>query len=296
MTSTKLRTQRIRKKPVSIMVANTEVTKLGTAAFDWKDLYHLTLRLSWPRFLIAISILYWMVNIFFGLLYWLDPNGIENARPGSFADAFFFSVQTLATVGYGRFNPDSLYANILSSVEIFVGLLGLSMMTGLLFARFSVPRARVLFSDLVTVSTYEKQRTLMFRVANQRHNYILQAAVRVTVLRDQVSAEGERFRRFHDLHLVRNSTPILALSWTVMHIIDQSSPLYGLDNYDLGDLVIIVSLIGTDETFSQPIQARKEYAAEDIRWGYRFVDIMRNTESGRRIIDYRHFHDVQPAA
>jgi inward rectifier potassium channel len=266
------------------------------AAYDWKDLYHLTLRLSWPRFLLAISVLYWAVNLLFALLYWVDPNGIENARPGSFADAFFFSVQTLATVGYGRFNPDSLYANVPSSLEIFVSMLGLSIMTGLLFARFSVPRARVLFSNSAAVNTYDKQPTLMFRVANQRHNYILQTSVRVTVLRDHVSAEGTQFRRFHDLSLVRNSTPILALSWTVMHVIDESSPLHGLDENTLGDMGIIVSFTGTDETFSQIIQSRKEYAAKDIRWHYRFVDILRNTEDGRRIIDYRRFHDVQPAA
>ncbi len=285
-----------RKKNPSIKVASAEVTKLGVATYNWRDLYHLTLTLSWPRFLVAISTLYLLVNVLFALLYLADLKGIENARPGSFSDAFFFSVQTLATVGYGRFNPDSLYVNVVASTEIFVGLLGLSMMTGLLFARFSVPRARVLFSNRVTISAFNGAPTLMFRVANQRHNYILEATVRVSLLRDEISTEGTHFRRFHDLKLVRSATPILALSWTVMHIIDETGPFYGLNETNLGDITLVVSLTGIDETLAQTIHGRIEYSAKDFCWNQRFVDILQRVDDGRRIIDYRRFHDVQPAA
>jgi inward rectifier potassium channel len=263
---------------------------------QWRDVYHRMLTLSWPRFFLVMAGWYAAVNIVFALLYMADPDGIAEARPGSFEDAFFFSVQTVATIGYGVMHPATLYANLVMTVETLCGLIGFAVLTGLIFSRFSRPTARILFSEVAVVTQHNGMPTLMFRCANQRRNQILEAAIGVTVLRDETSAEGRVMRRFHDLKLLRQRTPVFALSWTVMHPIDEESPLHDLTERDMIDeeVEIIVVLTGVDETFAQPIQARCSYLADEILWHHAFVDIVTPLEDGRIEIDYSRFHTVQP--
>ncbi len=242
-----------------------------------------------------ISATYLVVNILFALAYLAGGNAIENARPGSFVDAFSFSVQTMATIGYGAMYPATLYAHILVSVEVLLGLLGVAMATGLMFARFSRPSARVLFSNVAIISKYNGFPTLIFRVANQRNNWIVEAQVRVSLLLpEEVTKEGFSMRRLYDLPLSRAQTPFLALTWVVMHPIDEHSPLYHLDEdgFSEGEYQIFVTLTGLDATLSQTIHARQIYNTEDIFWNHRFVDAVFITPDGSRYIDYHKFHDV----
>jgi inward rectifier potassium channel len=266
---------------------------LGASHF-WRDLYHLFLTISWPRFLSLIALLYIAINVLFALVYLAGGNCLENARPGSFLDAFFFSVDTIATVGYGSVYPRTLYANIIVAIEVFVGLLGFAIITGLMFAKFSRPTARVLFSRVATVAPFNGVSTLMFRAANERRNQILEAQMQVNLVRNEVTTEGQSMRRFHDLKLVRSRTPIFFLTWTVMHAIDETSPLYGATTDSLAEAQaeIVITLTGIDETVSQTIHTRHSFHAQKILWNARFVDILSRTPDGRVSIDYDRFHDV----
>lgn len=273
-----------------------QILGLGVWYYYWRDPYHLLLTIPWSGFIALIFSFYVIINTLFALAYLIGPNNIENARPGSFADAFFFSVQTLASIGYGAMYPRSVYANIIVTIEAMIGLIGLAVMTGLAFARFAQPTARVLFSKTAVITPYEGIPTLMFRTANQRRNQILEAQLRVSFMRDEISSEGYSMRRLYELKLIRNWTPSFSLSWMIMHPIDQSSPLYGVTQESLiqSKAMLIVSLSGLDETVSQMIHARNSYAAQDILCNYRFVDIFHDTPDGHRYLDYTHFHDTIP--
>jgi inward rectifier potassium channel len=271
------------------------VVRLGRQR-QWRDVYHRMLTLSWPRFFLMMAVWYVGLNVAFALLYMADQDAIAEARPGSFGDAFFFSVQTVATIGYGVMHPQSLYGNLVMTLETSFGLIGFAVLTGLIFARFSRPTSRILFSDVAVITRHDGTPTLMFRCANQRLNQILEAAIGVTMLRDEVSAEGRQIRRFHDLKLLRNRTPVFALTWTVMHPIDEHSPLHGMTQRKMADqeVEIVVVLTGVDETFAQPIQARHSYLASEIMRNHTFVDILTKLEDGRAAIDYGRFHDAVP--
>ncbi|MBD1834814.1 ATP-sensitive inward rectifier potassium channel 10 [Cyanobacteria bacterium FACHB-472] len=270
----------------------------GDSRFRWGDLYHLILTISWPWFFVLLALGYVIANSLFAIAYLAGGDGIENAQPGSFKDAFFFSVQTMASIGYGAMYPRTLYANFLVTIESLVGLLGIAMGSGLMFARFSRPTARVLFSRVAVISRYDGVPTLMFRAANQRRNFIVEAQINVTMVRNEINREGEFMRRFYDLKLVRSHTPIFALSWTVMHPIDETSPLYGatLETLAQTETDIVITLIGLDETVSQNIHARHSFSDKEILWNMRFVDIFTSDrrQDGRRLIDYTRFHDVVP--
>ncbi|MDJ0733050.1 MAG: ion channel [Nostocaceae cyanobacterium] len=268
----------------------------GVSNSKWRDPYHLLLTLSWSKFLGLLSLAYLLVNTLFALAYLAGGDGIENARPGNFLDAFFFSVQTMASIGYGAMHPKTLYVNIIVTIEAFWGLVAIAMATGLIFARFSLPKARVMFSHVAVISPYHGLPTLMFRVANERHNWILEAQIRVTLLRSEITKEGEVMRKFYDIPLARSQSPLFALTWVVMHPIDKNSPLYGISKEDMieDDMELVVTLTGLDEHLSQTIHARHSFIAEEILWNHRFVDILSRTRDGRRSIDYSHFHDVMP--
>ena len=272
------------------------IERVGIRRALTRDLYHLLLATTWPRLLALLLTLYLAGNCVFALGYLAGRDAIDNARPGSFSDAFFFSVQTMATIGYGKLAPRSLFAHALVTLETFVGLLGVAMTTGLIFAKFSRPTARVLFSRVAVVRPWNGIPSLMFRMANQRTNQIVEAELHVVMARDETTAEGESIRRFHDLELTRRQNAIFALSWTAVHTITERSPLYGASPESLAaaGAEIVVSLIGTDETFSQTVHARYSYVADEIVWNARFVDIISQLPDGRRRIDYTRFHTVIP--
>ncbi|WP_414552885.1 ion channel [Anabaena sp. CCY 0017] len=273
-----------------------EIMGMGAWYSYWRDPYHLLLTIPWAGFVILICGFYVTINTLFALAYWVGGDCIANAQPGSFLDVFFFSVQTLASIGYGAMYPQTTYANIIVTIEAMVGLMGIAVMTGLAFARFSRPTARVMFSRVVVIIPHEGVATLMFRTANQRRNMILEAQMKVYLMRDEVTAEGEFMRRIYDLRLLRHQTPSFSLTWSVMHVIDEFSPLYGMTSESLTqtNALLIVSVSGIDETVAQVVHARHTYGANEILWNNRFVDIIHHTADGHRYIDYKHFHDIQP--
>ena len=292
-----LASRRRRKRPgVAKRIAGRRVILLGMRRFDIRDLYHLVLTLTWPQFIGAVFLFYILVNSAFAIAYLASPGSIVNARPGSFADAFFFSTETLATVGYGYMNPRTNYGHVVAVIEILFGMMTFAVITGLVFERFSRPTARVVFSRNVVVDSFNGQPTLMLRAANQRGNQILEASASVALVRDEVTAEGQAFRRFYELALVRSRSPAFALTWTIMHTIGPDSPLYGLsaDSLHQCAAALSVSIAGLDETFAQVVHARHHYRAAEILFGHRFVDLLVSDPDSEPEVDLRKIHDVIP--
>lgn len=267
----------------------------GQDAGRFVDFYHGVLTASWPGFMVRLAALFLLINLIFAILYVTDRGGIANARPGNFADAFFFSVQTLGTLGYGVMAPKTFYTNILVTAESFAGILIIALFAGMIFARFSRPFARVVFSRSAVVTAFDGKPTLMFRAANQRGNSILDASVTVSLAGTYTTREGLTMRRFQELKLLRASNPLFALSWTVMHPIDESSPLCNLGLAEMieRDMEIVVMLSGMDETIADRIYARHSYLPEEVLWHRRFVDVISVTPAGQRVVDLAHFHDTE---
>ncbi len=260
----------------------------------WTDIYHAVLTAPWWLFFLGLAGFFTTINIVFALFYLADPNGLAHTH-GNFWDAFLFSVQTIGSTNYTVFVPQTIYANIIVCIEAFFGLLTLALFTGVIFARFSRPFARVVFSKVAIIAPFDGVPTLMFRAANQRGNQILDASITLSVARQQTSKEGVTMRRFEELKPVRERTSLFALSWTVMHRIDETSPLFGLNPESCYDnqLEIVALLNGMDETLADRIYARYSYVPDDILWDHRFVDVI-SVQSGRRVVDLTRFHDTVP--
>lgn len=260
------------------------------------DPYHLMLTVPWAGFVLIISVGYVLINVLFALLYLAGGDCLTGARPGSFFDAFFFSVQTLASIGYGVISPKTFYANVLVTFEAIISLLAIALVTGLAFARFSKPIAKVIFSKFAVIAPHNGIPTLSFRAANERHNLILEARIAVDFVIDQVTKEGESVRRFYELALLRQRTSSFNLAWTVRHVIDENSPLYGLtpDQLIAGNATVVISLVGIDETVAYTIDARHNYSAREILWNHRLVDMITIEPNGDRYLDYQYFHSVTP--
>jgi inward rectifier potassium channel len=267
---------------------------IGQDRSQWTDFYQAVLSAPWWLFLSGLAAAYFATNAVFAGLYMLDPAGIENARPGSFRDALFFSMQTLGTYSTNVMAPKSFYVDTVVTIESFFSVLNIAIATGAVFARVSRPTARVIFSRHAVVTAFEGVPTLMFRVANQRGNQILEAAITVTLARQITTREGHHMRRFMELPLVRARSPLFALSWTVMHPIDENSPIFGATRDSLVDDMaeFIVVLSGTDETFADTIYARHSYMPDEIHWNKRFADIISVRPDGRRLVDLGKFHSV----
>ena len=278
--------------------APIRVQAIGIKPRILSDLYHELLQASWPQLAGLFALSFFAFNLMFAGLYWLDPQGLgsiselDNIPP--FWRAFFFSVHTVATIGYGDVYPLSVYANWLVVAEITLGILFFALTTGIAFARFSRPTARILFSNVAVITPVDGIPTLMFRAANQRHNLIFGAAASLSVLLDEHLA-GTTMRRFRDLPLIRDMNPVFALTWTIMHPITEDSPLFVLlGDSEIDDSMEIVTILsGVDERSGQTIYARWAYGLTDIRPNARFVDILGLTPDGTRTIDYRRFHDVE---
>jgi len=262
----------------------------------YTDFYHMVLGAPWWLFFLGLAGVFVGTNLVFALLYLADPGGILHARPHSFWDAFVFSAQTVGSINYSVMVPQSTYVNTIVIVEAFVGILMIALFTGIIFARFSRPFARVVFSRVAVIAPFDGVPTLMFRTANQRGNQVLDAAMSLNLARQHVTREGQVFRRFDELKLVRARTSLFALSWTVMHPIDETSPLYGVTPQDMADkqMEVVALLSGADATMAETIYARYSYSPEHIVRGHRFVDVLYLTPKGRRVVDLTRFHDTIP--
>jgi inward rectifier potassium channel len=270
------------------------IIRKGNKRFVLGDAYHVVLLMKWRWFISIIFATQIFANLLFAIPYALEDGAIANSH--GFVDAFFFSVQTWGTIGYGGMTPTTTLANTVVVLESTSSTVFMAVVTGLVFAKFSRPTARVLFAKKAVINTRDGKRYLMFRLANERGNSVIETSCRVALLRDEVSREGERMRRILDLTLVRNTQPVFLFSWTVMHEIDAKSPLFGLDNADLAkqDLRLTINVMGLDGTMSQTVHATYMYWPEDIEVDKRYIDVMSPLPDGRLQIDFEKFHDTEP--
>lgn len=287
------------QRPVSlrrVRVGAREIITEGLARGVFHDLFHFFMTVTWLQLFSTFAGFFLGFDVLFGLLYHLVPGCIANLNPPGFAGDFFFSVETLATVGYGDMHPQTVYGHTVAMIEIFVGLMSLAVITGIMFARFSRPRARFLFTRNAVVRPIDGKRTLVFRAANERQNVVQDASARLRMLRNEVSREGFRMRRVIDLPLVRSQHPMFVLGWTIMHVIDDASPLKTETPESLQrcEAAFVLSVSGTDDTTGQTLMARGEYSYADIRWNSTFLDILEEAEDGTLHMDYSKFHDVEP--
>ena len=287
-----------KSKGVVVHAGQSEFLKINTGKREWRDAYHWILSLSWPQFAALIAGAYFSLNLVFALLYSIGGNCIAEMPPGSFPAAFFFSVQTLATVGYGHMYPATLYGNILATVEIMVGMFGLAVMAGLIFIRFSRPTARIEFTRNVVIAPFDGRPTLMLRVANLRHHSMAEAEFRLMFMRDEQVSEGEIFRRFYSLKLQFDRLITFPVALTLRHTIDEQSPLHGmtLESLQAADSRLVASVVAIETVIQAAVQSQKDYTWRDIRFGERFVEIYTETGEGRLTVDYGRLHETEPAA
>jgi inward rectifier potassium channel len=287
---------RLRHGQRTLKIGDRHFVSEGLKERFWDDIYHRALTYSWPTFFGLMTGIFLILNAFYGVLYELGDHGIANQFPKGFAGAFFFSVETLATVGYGDMHPQTIYAHCVATIEIITGMGGIAVVTGLIFARFSRPRARISFSKNPVVRMIDGKLTLMMRAANTRQNMIAQASAQMHLLKLYRSAEGFQLRKIEDLKLVRDNHPIFVLSWSVMHIIDETSPLFGATAQSLADneSLFMLTIEGIDETTAQPMLAHHQWNHIDLRWNHRYADLIRVDSGGINVIDYRVFDDVVP--
>ena len=271
-----------------------EIRVIGAKRNLFGDWYHALLRMPWSQLLVFMFVALMVVNGLFAFGY-LITGGVMHMRPQSFEDAFYFSAQTLGTIGFGAMYPEGRGANLLVVAESFVSLLMTALSTGLVFTKFARPVGRVAFSKQATITLMEGVPTVSFRVGNERKSTIVEGTIHVAVSKTVTTAEGLKFYRMLDLKLARERSPAIAKSWTVLHTIDETSPLFGStpESFAAEDTELLVSLAGTDDTSYQPVHARYEYEANEILWGMRHVDVL--TEEGDTVVlDLRHFHEVKP--
>jgi inward rectifier potassium channel len=288
-------------KPVGlrrIKVGTREVSTEGITRPIFQDLYHYFMTVSWPQLFGTFAAFFLGFDLLFGFLYHLIPGCIANLNPPGFAGAFFFSVETLATVGYGDMHPQTLYGHVVAMIEIFIGLMSLALITGIMFARFSRPRARFLFTKNAVVRPIDGKLTLVIRAANLRQNVVQDASAKLRMLRDEITRENFPIRRVIDLPLLRSQHPMFVLGWTIMHVIDESSPLVSetAESLKNSGASFILSVSGTDETTGQQLMSRAEYSHSDVRWNAAFLDILEESEDGTLRLDYGKFDDVVPLA
>jgi inward rectifier potassium channel len=277
-----------------VRFGDREVVTEGLHLSFWADISHRCMTASWPAFIGGAALVFVVFNAIFASFYWIGNQPISNVPGGAYIDYLYFSIETLSTAGYGDMHPQTHYGHFIATVELFTGIFSMSLMTGLIFARFSRPNARLLFANNPVIATHEGKPTLMVRFANERHNIIGNATARLWLFKNVTSVEGQSLRRFYELALARNESPALALSWTLFHTIDDESPLYGVTPADLkaANVSLVVVVSGYDVVAADTVHARKSYDHPDIRHGHRYADIIGTSEDGRLRIDYGRFHET----
>ncbi len=276
--------------------ANYTIRVRGIHRAPLRDFYHALLRTSWGATLGLIGGVYLVTNTIFACGY-LATGGIANARPGSFADAFFFSVQTMGTIGYGALTPSSTAANALVVVESMTGLILTALATGMVFSKFSRPTARLVFTHDAVIAPMNGVPTLSFRMGNERSNQIVDAQIRLGMVRTETTVEGKTFYRMIDLPLVRDRALSLSRSLTVMHTIDEKSPLHGMTPERLAacEAELQALVVGLDDTTMQPCYGTHRWYAHNVRWNARHVDILIEEDASTLVLDISRFHDLEPA-
>jgi inward rectifier potassium channel len=272
-----------------------KVVSSGLRRRAWQDLYHWFMTVSWPVVFGGFAAYFFAFNLLFSAIYSLVPGDIANLNPPGYWGYFFFSVETFATVGYGDMHPQAPFAHVVAAIEIFTGLMSLALITGMMFARFSRPKARFLFAQYAVIRVVDERLTLMLRAANARQNIVMEATAHLRLLRQETTPEGYQIRRIYDLPLRRHEHPSFIFGWTLMHVIDDQSPLAGATPESLASnsSFLLLTISGTDETTGQTLMARQGYSAATLRWNHGFVDIL-SSNDGVDYFDYTRFHEVEP--
>lgn len=288
-------TGRLRRAPIG---GRAQIAKRGVSRFDLRDPYYIAIGMSTRWFALVSMTLYLATNAAFATLYYLSPGCIANARHGSFSDLFFFSVETLATVGYGNMAPATFYGHIVSSIEILVGMAFTAILTGLIFVRFSKPKSKIRFADHVVVTKYNGRATLMLRIGNARMGLLTSAAVQLSAMLPEKSQEGQSLRRIHELKLVRPRLPAFPLTWTLMHEIDEHSPLYGYDSARLKEVAarLFVVFEARDHALAATVYDVNDYSADEILFGMRYLDSISTDEHGTTVADLDKLSMIEPDA
>ena len=283
-----------KSKARTVHLGSREIVAEGLNLSFWADISHRCMTASWPSFIAGAAAVFVIFNAIFASLYWIGDNPVANVPGGAYIDYLYFSIETLSTAGYGDMHPQTHYGHFIAAIELFTGIFSMSLMTGLIFARFSRPRARLLFADNPVISHHEGKQTLMVRFANERQNIIGNATAKLWLLKNVVSQEGRSFRRFYELPLLRSEHPALALSWTLYHVIDEDSPLHGqtADDLETSSVTLVVVVGGFDVVAAQGVHGRKSYDHPEILFGHRYADILSKMDDGRLRIDYGKFHDT----
>lgn len=285
------------KRPhdISVQAGEFRFHKVNLASSRWRDLYNWILSLTWTQFGLLLAVVYLVVNGIFAGLYCLG-DGIEGMPPHSFPDAFFFSTETLATVGYGHMYPKTLYAHIVSTVEIVNGMFFLAMMTGIIFVRFSRPRPGIDFSNKLVIAPFKGQPTLMLRVANLRDRSLVEAEFRIMFMRDELIENNEPFRHFYMLKLHFDRVISFPAALTLRHAIDESSPLFGetAETLAASDARFVASVIAIETVIPAPVQTQRDYSWRDVRFNERFVEMYTFREEGQITADYARLHETEP--
>jgi len=284
------------QRPIATRAGRTEFLKINAAVGGWRDSYHWVLSLSWPRFALFLAVSYIVINLLFGALYVARPNCINDLEPGSYPLAFFFSVETLATVGYGHNYPVTVYGHIIVTIEIFIGMIWLAVITGLIFVRFARPTARIVFSNCLVIAPHDGRLSLMFRVANLRHTSMAEAEFRILYSRDERVLEGEDIRRFYNLKVYPDRMVSFPAALIIRHTIDEQSPLFGvtLERLEKEDAFFVASTVSFELVMAASVQSQQDYAVENVRFGERFVDVYEELEDGRLTVDYGRLHETEP--
>jgi inward rectifier potassium channel len=281
----------------SVRAGPIEFVKVNTDAWRWRDIYRWLLGLRWPQFGVFVGALYIALNLLFAALYSLRQDSIAGTTGGYwFYDCFFFSVQTLATVGYGHMYPQTLYGHIVTTIEIMSGIFLLAVMTGLIFVRFSRPSARVVFSKSIVIAPLNGKPTLMVRVGNENQHSMVEAEFRIMFSRDEPLLEGGDFRYFYVLKLHFERLTVFPAALTLRHTIDETSPLFGAtpESLEASRVLFVVSVVGIDPVIAAAVQTQNDYTWRDVRFGERFAEMYTEHGDGRLTVDYGRLHDTEP--
>ena len=280
----------------SVRAGQIEFVKVNTDAWRWRDIYRWLLGLRWPQFAVFVGTLYIALNLLFAALYGLQQGSIAGTTGGHwFFDCFFFSVQTLATVGYGHMYPQTLYGHLVTTIEIMSGIFLLAVMTGLIFVRFSRPSARVVFSNSIVIAPLNGKPTLMVRVGNENQHSMVEAEFRIMFSRDEPLLEGGDFRYFYVLKLHFDRLTVFPAALTLRHTIDETSPLFGAtpESLESSRVLLIVSVVGIDPVIAAAVQTQKDYSWRDVRFGERFAEMYTEDGGGRLTVDYGRLHETE---
>lgn len=287
---------RRRAPAVRLQIGHRSVSGTGLARSRYGDVFHLCMSMSWPRLLACYGLFFLVVNALFASLFALDAHAVIGEYPPDWWDLLFFSVEVFGTVSFGGLRPDSVYGHALASTEILLGIASYAFMTGLTFARFTRPKAELVFAHHPIIAMHHGKLTLITRVANTRHNYLSDVTVKFWVMANELEGGKQISRRSYRGTLIRADNPLLILSWLIYHVIDEDSPLHGMSAEDMQPLDVSLGYIvsGHDENFAQQVHARHFYHHQDIRWHHAYFDTVQETSPDSVEVDFSKFHDTRP--